>query len=213
MSATRAQVAHRARVNPKQVAIQALAETGNITAAAKRAGVDRNSIYRWQKNDALFADAMEQALEISTDLLELEARRRATEGVREPVFYKGDIVGHIHKPSDRLMELLLKAHRPDKYSDKQHIDLNANFTVEVAQFAAPGVTIPGTVIDKAGSQVVSDNQKLSASDTLSVEIPGDEASSVERDAGGVSRGVPPKVDSSLVDDSVDIADFSKIFPE
>ena len=46
-------------------------------------------------------------------------------GVRarlEPIYYKGELVGHVRKYSDALMMFLLKAHRPDKYRDNIKVD-------------------------------------------------------------------------------------------
>jgi hypothetical protein len=194
----------RAREAKQKIAIQAIAETGILTVAAKRAGVDRNTIMRWKKNYPAFMDAFDQALEISIDLLEVEARNRAIRGVKEPVFYKGEIVGHIEKPSDRLMELLLRAHRPEKYADRQQIDLNAVFSVEVAGFAAPG----STTLD---AQVV---------DYVEVDKPsGDTAEGEELGNVAASRfeGDPlidpptPKLAASPISEGIDIADFSNIF--
>ena len=49
---------------------------------------------------------------------EAEAHRRAHEGVRTPVYYKGNRVGMVRKYSDKLMEILLNAGDPDKYADR-----------------------------------------------------------------------------------------------
>ena len=171
-----------------------IAETGNHTAAAKRAGINRKTLYKWVEKYPDFKEAYNQALEISIDLLELEARNRATKGAKEPVYYKGKVVGHVHKPSDRLMELLLRAHLPDKYSDRQQIDLNATFTVEIATFAAPSA---GVVIESSAVQSVSSSTVL---------LPGGEG--VEGQEGGT-----PKSLQSPIGEGIDIADFSDIFSE
>ena len=55
-------------------------------------------------------------------MLEAEARRRAAIGVDEPVFYKGEVVGHIRKYSDTLLMFLLKAHWPEKFRENVSID-------------------------------------------------------------------------------------------
>ena len=47
-------------------------------------------------------------------MLELEARRRAYEGVEKPVFHAGEECDFIRQYSDVLMMFLLKAHRPDR---------------------------------------------------------------------------------------------------
>jgi len=52
-------------------------------------------------------------------LREEEAHRRAVDGVKEPVYYKGARVDTIAKYSDKLLELLLKADQPAKY--REHV--------------------------------------------------------------------------------------------
>lgn len=99
--------------------IQRLCDTGNVTAACKKAKISRQRAYEVKDEDALFAAAWKEALEIATENLELEARRRAT-GWLEPVFYLGAKVGSIRRYSDTLMIFLLKAHKPDKYRDNVH---------------------------------------------------------------------------------------------
>ena len=61
-------------------------------------------------------------MEEARELLEAEARRRAAMGVEEPVFYKGQVVGHIRKYSDNLLMFLLKAHWPEKFRENLSID-------------------------------------------------------------------------------------------
>ena len=56
------------------------------------------------------------------ELLEAEARRRTAIGVDEPVFYQGQVVGHIRKYSDNLLMFLLKAHWPEKFRENVSID-------------------------------------------------------------------------------------------
>jgi hypothetical protein len=52
------------------------------------------------------------------DSLEQEAVRRSRDGVLTPVFGKDGKVGEVQMYSDRLMEVLLKGHFPDRYRDK-----------------------------------------------------------------------------------------------
>lgn len=102
--------------------IQRLCETGNVTAACKKAKISRQRAYEVRDEDEVFRTAWEEALVVATENLELEARRRAETGVLEPVFYLGKKVGAIRKYSDTLMIFLLKAHKPDTYRDNQHIE-------------------------------------------------------------------------------------------
>lgn len=96
----------------REVFLDALSRTGNITKSAADAEVDRRTVYHHRESDPEFAAAWDDALAQATDRLELEARRRAEEGVPEPVFYQGVEVGTVRKYSDTLMIQLLKAHHP-----------------------------------------------------------------------------------------------------
>src|SRR5262245_6884618 len=73
--------------------LAALADTANITRATKAAGVGRRTVYRRRDADPAFAEQMADAIDEATDALELEARRRAKDGVERPVFQKGVEVG------------------------------------------------------------------------------------------------------------------------
>jgi len=89
----------------------------SVAAAARQAGFSRWGIYRVRANDAAFAAAWEDALAEGTDLLEDELRRRAVEGVAQPVFHQGRQVATVHRPSDRLLVFLLRTRRPGVYRD------------------------------------------------------------------------------------------------
>lgn len=111
--------------------LAAYAECGNVTHAAKVAGVHRDMHYTWSKNEeykAKFKDAHEQAC----DTLEKEARRRAVDGYVEPVYGSGGQgvgtvqVGSIRKYSDLLLIFLLKGARPDKYRENSKVQVEGN---------------------------------------------------------------------------------------
>src|SRR5262245_49215529 len=69
--------------------LEALALTGIVSKAAELAKIDRTWVYDLRREDPTFAAAWAEALRNATDLLIEEARRRAYEGVDEPVIYKG----------------------------------------------------------------------------------------------------------------------------
>jgi AcrR family transcriptional regulator len=83
----------------------------SIAQAAKIAGIPRRTVYEWRDQSEDFRKAWDEAIEEGTDLLEDAARQRAVEGVQEPVFYKGEVVGYVTKHSDTLLIFLLKARR------------------------------------------------------------------------------------------------------
>lgn len=95
-----------------------LSRCGNVTAAAKKAGLDRREAYRHREEDRAFAAEWEKALLLGVAGLEDEARRRAFEGTERPVFNRGEECGTVREFSDTLLIVLLKAHAPEKYIDR-----------------------------------------------------------------------------------------------
>ena len=93
--------------------LAALEASGNVSAAARRAATHRGTAYRHRQADPEFRAAWDEALETALDDMELEARRRAVDGWDEPVFFKGEVCGHIRRYSDALIMFLLKAYRPE----------------------------------------------------------------------------------------------------
>lgn len=98
--------------------VAALANTGNVRAACQAARIGRSTVYDRREASELFALAWTEAMEQAADMLEAEALRRAAHGVQEPVYYKGDVVGHVLKYSDTLLIFLLKAARPEKFRER-----------------------------------------------------------------------------------------------
>lgn len=80
--------------------IDALAMTGTVSVAAKRAGVHRTTPYEWRDADEAFRAAWDDALIAWVDSLETEAYDRAMSG------------------SDTLLIFLLKGNRGEKYAER-----------------------------------------------------------------------------------------------
>lgn len=118
--------------------------TGNVSAAARAAEVDRSVHYVAMDSNEDYRIAFEDAHSEATDLLEEEARRRAVVGCQQMKFtkqgdplldprkfrngivmeeYKDDPYYYEHAYSDNLLSRLLAANRPEKFNDKkiQHI--------------------------------------------------------------------------------------------
>ena len=68
------------------------------------------TLYRWREQSARCREEWEAAEEEAADVLRKEARRRAVDGVSEPVFFQGKICGYVQKFSDTLLGRLLVAH-------------------------------------------------------------------------------------------------------
>lgn len=93
------------RARARDIFLEQLRLTCNVSHAARAAGIGRRTAYDWRDADPGFAAAWDEAEEEAIDALELAARERAIDG------------------SDRMMEILLKAHRPEKYVDKLKTEL------------------------------------------------------------------------------------------
>lgn len=100
--------------------LRVLEETCNVTEAARAAGVDRRTVYKWRDADPEFAASWSDAEEAAADKLEQIAFERAKNG-----------------QSDRMLEILLKGHRP-KYRDKTQVDHGV--TPQAADLIREGMT-------------------------------------------------------------------------
>lgn len=120
-----------------------LTQRGNVSAAAAAAGLARHTFYEWRAKDATFAAAWDEALETAIDAMELEARRRAVEGIEKPLIGRvgkdqDGIITVVREYSDSLMTLLLKAHRPDKYRERTDVQHTGKLEIEyVNDWRAP----------------------------------------------------------------------------
>ena len=110
--------AKRARKTKQSAFLEAFRGTGTINGAARKTHIDHGSHYRWLQQDPEYAAAFEEANEDAADELEQEARRRALDGIDEPVYYRGERVGSIRKYSDHLLMLLLMAKRPEQFRER-----------------------------------------------------------------------------------------------
>lgn len=94
--------------------VKELRENGGFVGKACEAvAVSKQTVYNWRKEDTNFATEWDRAVDLATEDLEKEVRRRAYHGVDEPVFYKGEVVGQIRKYSDTLLMFALKARKPE----------------------------------------------------------------------------------------------------
>lgn len=113
-------MANRTKVTDefKKKFLRLLEENGGIIShAARDLNTPRTTLYSHRAADAEFAKEWDEAVDRGIDVLEDEARERALNGTEEPVFYQGEICGHVHRKSDSLMALLLRAYRP-KFKDR-----------------------------------------------------------------------------------------------
>lgn len=113
---------NRARANrdeaKREKFLAELAKSCNVSASCRVAGIGRQTAYDWREKDEAFALAWDGAEQEAVDRLEQEAWRRAVDGFEEPVFHQGEEVARVRKYSDKLIEILLKGHRPERFVDR-----------------------------------------------------------------------------------------------
>jgi hypothetical protein len=118
--------------------ISRFSETCNVSEACRAANISRCAAYAWRKDDPEFAAEWDDAEQTAIDKLEQVAWERATDD-----------------KSDRMLEILLKAHRPEKYVDRVRseltgpggsaLEISVNFKTgqigtETGQGSAKGIT-------------------------------------------------------------------------
>ena len=134
--------------------------SGNIKFSCSYAGISRQTFYDWQKNDDAFKAQLADAEPDVNDTLDEAAYERGVEGVPSYVVSNGHMVYEEipmldqggkpkldkydkqiflrgkplveRKYSDTLLVTLLKARMPEKYKDKQQVEVTGS--VDVAGF-------------------------------------------------------------------------------
>lgn len=98
--------------------VEALADTGLVSAACAAVDMSMGSAYRLRRAAGAesFARAWDAALDAAADHLQALAFSRAIEGVDVPVFDRdGCRIGSKRQYNDRLLMFLLRAYRPDRF--------------------------------------------------------------------------------------------------
>lgn len=107
-----------ARMLPKRwmlVYVVSLATTGVPSFAEQKSGVHRGLVGHWKAKEPLFAEACIEAMEAANDLLEGALRVSAVVGDPEPIYQQGKLVGWRRRKDSKAADILLRAHRPDKF--------------------------------------------------------------------------------------------------
>jgi hypothetical protein len=137
--------------------LAAYAAIGITTKAAKAAGLCPSEPYHWLKEEGPHGDEyrsrLAKAEKEAEDALEAEARRRAVDGLKRFKFFKGapiidpDTVTEQNPQgtpyyeleySDTLLIFLLKGINPEKYRDRQSVDMNSKVEVKDVTVAIDG---------------------------------------------------------------------------
>jgi hypothetical protein len=161
--------------------LKALADTGSVTAAVAVAGTSRSRVYELRKVDPTFAAAWEEAEEVAVDELEAEARRRAVDGVPEPLVSAGKIVRDddgqpiaIRRYSDALLLALLRAHRPPRR------ERSVRFTLPALRSAADAVGAMASITAVAASGDITPSEAAELSKLVEAYVKALEASEFDQ---------------------------------
>jgi hypothetical protein len=100
-----------------------LAETANVTAAAKAAGCARKDMYELRAEDKDFAAAWDEAEARGCNAIEAEVWRHRIEGVECDVVQRNMVIAEgqalkIREYSAALLRAQLNAHRPENHSNR-----------------------------------------------------------------------------------------------
>ena len=119
----------------KEQFIEHLAKHKNVAAAATAIGVSRRYMYYYRKQDKEFADKWKDAWNSVLDQLESSLMERAINGYQREMYQQGEMVGTQTVHDSNLGMFLLKAHRPEVYSDKVNVQLSAaEYADEIRKF-------------------------------------------------------------------------------
>jgi hypothetical protein len=110
---------------------EVLRSTGSIVRASEAAGISPQVARYRRQTDESWALAWHHSLADARDLLRAEARHRAMVGHEEPVFYQGEVCGHVRKPSDSLMREFLRAEFPEQFRDRHEVSGPGGGPIEV----------------------------------------------------------------------------------
>ncbi|WP_341713799.1 hypothetical protein [Erythrobacter sp.] len=113
--------------------IEALADTGSVTAACQIVGRSTHGAYhlRRQPGAEEFAAAWEAALDLGVKRIEDTAMDRALNGVEVPVYSYGKLVGTRRVHNDRLLMFMLRNRAPARFAEGRAKGMDAIGKMEV----------------------------------------------------------------------------------
>lgn len=111
--------------------LSVLSECGSIKRACDASGIYQNSAYHAKKRNPEFSQKWDEAIVKASDDIEQEIRRRGLKGVKEDVYYQGQVVGQRIAYSDNLLMFYAKGLMPEKYRDRISADINSKVSVDL----------------------------------------------------------------------------------
>src|SRR5437868_39651 len=107
-----------------------------VVFATKSARVSYNTFQLHRRNDPEFAAQIREAEAQGAELLHYACFQRAVEGNLEPVYFQGQVVGHIRKFDTRLQIEFLRARMPELFKTPGVAPININTGQQILVFDA-----------------------------------------------------------------------------
>jgi hypothetical protein len=122
-------------VDPKKRKwLATFAMTGNVRLSCKAVGICESTAYNWRKDpDTPFAAALEVARRMACDRIEAEIFRRGHDGVEQPVYQNGRLVGTTREYSDTLLIFFAKGLMPERYRERHEVTGPGGGPVQLAR--------------------------------------------------------------------------------
>jgi hypothetical protein len=117
------------RDKKRRLFLQALATTPRVGKAAKMAGITPKTAWNWRHDpDPQWQADLQLAERLGLQRAESEMWRRHLDGVEEPVYYQGHLVGTKRVFSDTAGIFMLKGAMPSKYRERveQHTTVSGS---------------------------------------------------------------------------------------
>lgn len=107
--------------------IAALAATGSVDAAARAVDMSERSAYALRREPGAesFREAWRAALDCGVERIEDVVMDRALNGVEEPLYSYGKLVGTRRRYNDRLLMFILRNRAPERFAAGQPKGMNA----------------------------------------------------------------------------------------
>ena len=128
-----AEISLRKLKDPKKRAfIDAYQEIGTIAGAAENCGVERRNHYNWLANDSSYRYVFKTSLQMVRDRAEDTLIDLMINGIEEPIYHQGQLVGHKKKVFPAVALSWLKARFPEDYGGEKaevNVGIQNNVTV------------------------------------------------------------------------------------
>lgn len=114
--------------------IEYMRKCGHIAHACEACGISRECYRKTYNKFPEFAKKVDEAKEFYIEAMEIEADKRARDGVDTPVYYKGKRIDVKREYSDSLLMFRLKGLKPDMYRERSDVNMDTSVTIKVCRF-------------------------------------------------------------------------------